>query len=208
MPHGISGLSKRIHDLGLKFGLWFEPERVNEDSNLYRNHPEWVLKTPHRKSCHGRNQYILDFSNPEVVEYIAQAMMNVIDDSYNANPASMRSAINLLASLENKTVLVLGDMAELGSDVEREHAGIGQYAAQMGVSALYALGRYADDYKRGFQSDGNRLAYVANDYDQLAELLMEHDQGSTLLVKGSRSAAMENVIHCLTKLENTREGSH
>ena len=82
MPHGIHGLSKRIHDLGLKFGLWFEPEMVNEDSNLYRNHPEWILKTPHRKSCHGRNQYILDFSNPEVVEYIAQAMMNVIDDSY------------------------------------------------------------------------------------------------------------------------------
>ena len=82
LPHGINGLSKRIHDLGLKFGLWFEPEMVNEDSNLYRNHPEWVLKTPHRKSCHGRNQYILDFSNPEVVEYIAQAMMNVIDDSY------------------------------------------------------------------------------------------------------------------------------
>ena len=134
---------------------------------------------------------------------------HVIDDSYNANPASMRSAIDLLASLENKTVLVLGDMAELGSDVEREHEGIGQYAAQMGVSALYALGRYADEYKRGFQThDGNRLAYVANDYDQLAEMLMEHEQGSTLLVKGSRSAAMENVIHCLTKLENTKEGSH
>lgn len=82
LPHGIRGLSKRIHDLGLKFGLWFEPEMVNEDSNLYRNHPEWILKTPHRKSCHGRNQYILDFSNHEVVEYIAQAMMNVIDDSY------------------------------------------------------------------------------------------------------------------------------
>ena len=48
----------------------------------YRNHPEWILKTPHRKSCHGRNQYILDFSNPEVVSYIAQAMMNVIDDFY------------------------------------------------------------------------------------------------------------------------------
>lgn len=82
LPHGINGLSKRIHDLGLKFGLWFEPEMVNENSNLYRNHPEWILKTPHRKSCHGRNQYILDFSNPEVVSYIAQAMMNVIDDSY------------------------------------------------------------------------------------------------------------------------------
>ena len=44
LPHGIRGLSKRIHDLGLKFGLWFEPEMVNEDSNLYRNHPEWILK--------------------------------------------------------------------------------------------------------------------------------------------------------------------
>ncbi len=82
LPHGISGLSKKIHDLGLKFGLWIEPEMVNKDSLFYQEHPHWTLETPQRKSCHGRNQYILDFSNPEVVEEIAEALCKIIDDSY------------------------------------------------------------------------------------------------------------------------------
>ena len=82
LPHGISGLSKKIHDLGLKFGLWIEPEMVNKDSLFYQEHPHWTLETPQRKSCHGRNQYILDFSNPEVVGEIAEALCKIIDDSY------------------------------------------------------------------------------------------------------------------------------
>ena len=63
LPNGISGLGKKITDLKMKFGLWFEPEMVNKDSELYRKHPEWTLETPNRNSCHGRNQYVLDFSN-------------------------------------------------------------------------------------------------------------------------------------------------
>lgn len=81
LPDGISGLSKKINDLGMKFGLWFEPEMVNKDSDLYRAHPDWTLETPHRHSSHGRNQYILDFSNPVVVDYIYQSMAKVIRES-------------------------------------------------------------------------------------------------------------------------------
>ena len=55
---------------------------VNKDSLFYQEHPHWTLETPQRKSCHGRNQYILDFSNPEVVEEIAEALCKIIDDSY------------------------------------------------------------------------------------------------------------------------------
>ena len=46
LPEGITGLARRIEDIGMKFGLWFEPEMVNKDSDLYRNHPDWILKTP------------------------------------------------------------------------------------------------------------------------------------------------------------------
>ena len=53
---------------------------VNKDSDLYRKHPEWTLKTPNRNSCHGRNQYVLDFSNPKVVEYIYEMMAKVIEE--------------------------------------------------------------------------------------------------------------------------------
>jgi len=82
LPHGIAGLSQKIHDMGMKFGLWFEPEMVNKDSDLYRAHPNWTLETPNRESCHGRNQFILDYSNPEVVDYIYQMMIKIIDESH------------------------------------------------------------------------------------------------------------------------------
>lgn len=70
LPNGVPGLSKRITELGLKFGIWIEPEMVNEDSNLYRAHPEYVLCTPDRRKSLGRNQMVLDYSNPEVVDCI------------------------------------------------------------------------------------------------------------------------------------------
>lgn len=82
LPHGIAGLSKKIVDLGMQFGIWFEPEMVNKDSDLYRTHPEWTFETPNRQTSHGRNQYVLDFSNPEVVDYIYGLMAKVIEESH------------------------------------------------------------------------------------------------------------------------------
>lgn len=82
LPHGIAGLSKKIVDLGMQFGIWFEPEMVNKDSDLYRAHPEWTFETPNRQTSHGRNQYVLDFSNPEVVDYIYGLMAKVIEESH------------------------------------------------------------------------------------------------------------------------------
>ena len=79
LPHGISGLSQRIHSLGMQFGLWIEPEMVNRDSNLYRTHPEWVMVDPDYVPCHGRNQYVLDFSRKEVVDYIFKCLDQVRD---------------------------------------------------------------------------------------------------------------------------------
>lgn len=82
LPEGIAGLSQKINELGLDFGLWFEPEMVNKDSDLYRNHPEWTLATPQRRMSPGRNQYVLDFSNPEVVAYIYKLMAKVIKEGH------------------------------------------------------------------------------------------------------------------------------
>ncbi len=75
-------LIKSINDLGLDFGLWFEPEMISERSQLYSSHPEFVIKTPNRKMSFGREQYILDFSNKEVVEYVFK-MMDDILSKYN-----------------------------------------------------------------------------------------------------------------------------
>lgn len=79
LPGGIAGLAKRVQALGLDFGLWFEPEMVNKDSELYRAHPDWVLHTPQRPMCHGRNQYVLDMARPEVVECLYTQMAAVLD---------------------------------------------------------------------------------------------------------------------------------
>lgn len=82
LPAGIKGLSQKINNLGMKFGIWFEPEMVNKDSDLYRMHPEWTFETPNRHTSHGRNQYVLDFSNSEVVDYIYGLMAKVIQESH------------------------------------------------------------------------------------------------------------------------------
>ncbi len=81
LPNGISGLSKKITDLGLKFGLWFEPEMVNKISDLYKKHPEWIIKTPNRKISHGRNQYVLDFTRNEVIDYLFNIMRKILKKS-------------------------------------------------------------------------------------------------------------------------------
>jgi len=79
LPNGISGLSKRVTELGIQFGLWFEPEMVNMASKLYEEHPEWLIGDPARHLSNGRNQYVLDFTRSEVVDYIFKSMCQVID---------------------------------------------------------------------------------------------------------------------------------
>ncbi|NOW05152.1 alpha-galactosidase [Clostridium beijerinckii] len=81
LPDGIVGLSKKIENMGMKFGLWFEPEMVNKDSDLYRAHPDWIIHTPNRTTSHSRNQYVLDFTRKEVVNYIYEAMSKILREA-------------------------------------------------------------------------------------------------------------------------------
>lgn len=78
LPEGITGLAQKIEALGMKFGLWFEPEMVNKDSDLYREHPDWILSVPERRQSQGRYQYVLDFSRKEVVDYIYDRMAEIL----------------------------------------------------------------------------------------------------------------------------------
>ncbi len=81
LPKGIGDLSNKINDLGLEFGLWFEPEMVSRDSHIFDKHPEWVINTPERHMSHGRNQFVLDFSRKDVVDYIFGMMDKVLANS-------------------------------------------------------------------------------------------------------------------------------
>lgn len=85
LPEGLPGVSEKITGLGMKFGLWIEPEMVNQDSELFRKHPDWIIHVPDRPSSHGRNQLTLDLSRQEVVDYLYEqlhARLQEADVSY------------------------------------------------------------------------------------------------------------------------------
>ena len=81
LAEGVTGLAEQIERMGMKFGLWFEPEMVNKDSDLYREHPDWILQTPDRRQSHGRHQYVLDFSRKEVVDRIHDMMADILGNA-------------------------------------------------------------------------------------------------------------------------------
>ncbi len=78
LPSGIDGLAKKINDIGLKFGLWFEPEMISPDSELYRKHPNWAVKVNERNPVEIRHQLILDLSRDEVCDYVINAVSNIL----------------------------------------------------------------------------------------------------------------------------------
>jgi len=122
----------------------------------------------------------------------------VIDDTYNANPASMQAAIDVLAACPGKRILVLGDMGELGADAERLHAEIGDDVRAAGLDGLLTLGEMS-------------VAYGGQHFDA-PEALYEYLQpqlaaNTTVLVKGSRFMRMERVVALLTETI-TKESRH
>ena len=78
LPSGIDGLSQKINNIGLKFGIWIEPEMVNPNSDLFRAHPDWVIHIPNRQPTLSRNQLILDLTRKEVRDYIVDSISNIL----------------------------------------------------------------------------------------------------------------------------------
>ncbi|MBO0587370.1 alpha-galactosidase [Sporosarcina sp. E16_8] len=78
LPNGLNDLAGQVAEMGMKFGLWFEPEMVSVDSNLYRDHPDWCLHVPGRNRSESRNQLVLDFSRPDVCEEITKRVCAIL----------------------------------------------------------------------------------------------------------------------------------
>jgi UDP-N-acetylmuramoyl-tripeptide--D-alanyl-D-alanine ligase len=125
----------------------------------------------------------------------ARGGATVIDDTYNANPESMRAAIDVLAACPAPTVLVLGDMGELGARSAEFHRDIGAYARQRNISSLFALGEATRETVAAFGAAG---AHASSLDDLLLMLRGAATQQATLLVKGSRFMQMERVVADLT----------
>ncbi len=122
LPEGISGLSKKINDMGLKFGLWIEPEMVNEDSDMYREHPDWVLAVPYRPRTLGRHQMVLDYSKPEVVDNIYNQLYEVIAGA----------SIDYIKWDMNRSITECYSV-----DEDRDNQGMTYHKYIMGVYSLY-----------------------------------------------------------------------
>jgi UDP-N-acetylmuramoyl-tripeptide--D-alanyl-D-alanine ligase len=122
---------------------------------------------------------------------IGRAGSVVIDDSYNANPGSVKAGIDLLAELPGRRILVLGDMGELGAWEEEGHREVGGYAREKGLDGLYAVGRLSALAVEAF-GEGGRL--FANKQELTASLGQELAPDVRVLVKGSRSAGMEEIV--------------
>lgn len=78
IPQGIRSLASNIQAMGIHFGLWFEPEMLSVDTPVYQAHPEWIIGHPNKNISHGRNQFVLDFSNPDVVANIFEQMSQIL----------------------------------------------------------------------------------------------------------------------------------
>ncbi len=127
----------------------------------------------------------------------------VIDDTYNANPASMRAAIDVLTARQGEKLLVLGDMGELGNDAAAMHAEIGAYAKKAGVNALYVLGELSHEMAKAF---GLGAQHFETPDALVWSLASRMNDFSTVLVKGSRFMQMERVVNLI--VQDNSGGKH
>ncbi len=124
---------------------------------------------------------------------------HVIDDSYNANPDSVKAAIDVLEKSVGRRTLVLGDMGELGVETENFHKQIGHYAHQSGIDCVMSLGELAAQTSAAFGPEGLHF----ESHEKIALAINQYHKEQTVLIKGSRKSAMEKVI---TYLQMQRTG--
>ncbi len=110
LPGGLKPLADGINALGMKFGLWIEPEMVNEDSNLYRAHPDWTIRVPGRQHSRKRNQLVLDFSRREVVDAVWSMIRKVLS---SANVEYVKWDMNRILTNLGSAALPADRMQEL-----------------------------------------------------------------------------------------------
>jgi UDP-N-acetylmuramoyl-tripeptide--D-alanyl-D-alanine ligase len=123
----------------------------------------------------------------------AGATLTLVDDSYNANPDSVRAAIDVLASLPGPRWLVLGDMGEVGAQGPAFHAEVGGYARRRGIESFWTAGTLCADAAAAFGPDARHFDSV----EALLAALGDAPQAASALVKGSRFMRMERVVAAL-----------
>ena len=191
LPGGLDPLIQGINDLGMKFGIWIEPEMVSEDSDLYRAHPDWALTVPGRMPAMGRNQLVLDMSRAEVVEHLYRTFSALLRDHH----------IEYVKWDMNRNMT---DVYSHALPPERQGEVFHRY--MLGVYAL--LGRLTDEFPHvlwegcaggGGRYDAGMLRYfpqiwLSDDTDALERLSIQHGSsfGYPISTVGAHVSASPN----------------
>lgn len=138
------------------------------------------------------------------------SQVRVLDDTYNANVASVKAGIDLLASFPGRRVLILGDMAELGEKARHYHQEVGEYALESGIEQALSLGVLSQHASEVFEQNGRHFDDIESLTTYLTDTLLSEQRDITILVKGSRSSKMERVTAAIEaspvgKFERRRE---
>lgn len=144
LPSGIDGLAKNINDIGLKFGLWFEPEMISPDSELYRKHPNWAIKNNERTPIEVRHQLVLDLSQDEVCDYIIKAVSDILS---NANVEYVKWDMNRQIT----------DMPYIGYNHKYT---LGYYKVMSKITSAFPNVLFEGCSAGGGRFDGGVLAYM------------------------------------------------
>ena len=191
LPEGLDGLSGRIRELDMKFGLWVEPEMVNRDSGLFREHPEWAVRIQGREHSEGRNQMILDLTRTEVQDFIIGEMSRVIKE---ASADYIKWDMNRIFSDRYSAAL---DPARQGEFGHRYCLGLYRVLSEL-------AGRFPKVLFEGCASGGNRFdlgmlcffpqIWASDDTDAMcrADIQRGYSYGYPMSVLGAHVSASPN----------------
>ncbi|MFD1954120.1 alpha-galactosidase [Paenibacillus thailandensis] len=201
LPEGLNDLATRVNKLGMQFGLWFEPEMVSEDSELYRAHPDWCLHVPDRRRTVARNQLILDLSRADVQDYIVEAVGSVL-----------RSApISYVKWDMNRNMSEIGS-ALLPPERQRETAHrymLGLYSVMERITSAFPNVLFESCSGGGGRFDPGMLYYMpqtwtSDNTDAISRLQIQYGTSIVYPVSsmGSHVSAVPNhQVHRITPLE-------
>ncbi|MBR1797617.1 MAG: alpha-galactosidase [Clostridiales bacterium] len=182
LPRGVKGICDKIRKLGLEFGIWVEPEMVNENSDLYRAHPEWAMKIPGKKHSTGRTQMLLDLTREEVQDYIISAMSVVFSSAdisyvkwdYNRNFTDVYSAslpYDRQGEVAHRYILglyrVMNTLTKKFPNILFEGCASGGDRFDLGILSYFPQIWASDDtdaYQRGLIQNGYSYAYPQSCY--------------------------------------------
>jgi len=189
LPGGLEDLAVRVNELGLKFGLWFEPEMVSPDSDLYRAHPDWCLHVPGRKRTEARNQLILDYSRKDVCDAVIKMLSDVLSSS----------SISYVKWDMNRNMTEIGS-ALLPADMQKETAHrymLGLYRVMEEITSKFPDILFESCSGGGGRFDPGMLYYMpqtwtSDDTDAVERLKIQH--GTSIVYPSSSMGAHVSAV--------------